>query len=86
MDSVADIQLEPGVKQKGEIGYGLPGRIVVKLKKHTPYAPLLTLLDPYYAGVTVERGPMFDWIFIISYEGQAGTVVEGKCRYRLELL
>ena len=66
--------------------YDLPPKIVVHPKRYLANAPILTTLDPFSISVSAERGPKFDWIYTLSYVGEAVQQDWKHIRYRMEIV
>jgi len=86
MQSIEAIEIELPPKGTTEWMKYLPRKIVVKMNRHTAYAPLLTVVDSYAAEIKTERGLKFDWVFTLEYGSAVATEPYDKCRFRVEIL
>ena len=66
--------------------HDLPPKMVVHPKRYLANAPILGTLDPFSMSVSAERGPKFDWVYTLSYVGQAVQQDWKHIRYRLEIV
>jgi hypothetical protein len=64
----------------------LPPKIVIHAKRYLANAPMLTTLDPFSMSVSAERGPKFDWVYTLSYVGEAVHQDWKHIRYRMEIV
>jgi hypothetical protein len=87
MRLIETIALEPSVDNPGGAAAGLPARITVRCKRPQPYPPLLSIIDPCGAAISVECVRKTDWVFALQYGCIAGegSSDSSALRYCLEM-
>jgi len=83
MRHVEAVACEPAERGRGAAAPGPPVRITVKCKRPRPYPPLLSVIGPCDAAVSVRCLRKLDWVFTLDYGPRADP--GSAFRYRLEI-